>query len=108
MLHPSKRVTRARDGSVVLLLRSSEAPGRCTWPVRGLEMLGGPAHRGERRARTSTDVLKWRHPMYDMYPDWGPSRHRADEPAYGADQARAGVQAGLDLRDHGGQRPDDN
>ena len=46
--------------------------------------------------------------MYDMYPEWGPSRHRFDEPAYGADEARAGVQAGLDLRDNGGQRPDDN
>ena len=46
--------------------------------------------------------------MYDMYPEWGPSRHRVDEPAYGAEEARAGVQAGLDLRDNGGQRPDDN
>ena len=46
--------------------------------------------------------------MYDMYPEWGPSRHRFDELAYGADEARAGVQAGLDLRDNGGQRPDDN
>jgi hypothetical protein len=44
--------------------------------------------------------------MYDMYPEWGPSRHR-DEPE-GPVQALAGVQAGLDLRDNGGQRPDDN
>jgi hypothetical protein len=51
--------------------------------------------------------------MYDMYPEWGPGRHRfddatgplADETASGL---RAGVQAGLDLRDNGGQRPDDN
>lgn len=43
--------------------------------------------------------------MYDMYPEWGPSRHR-DEPD--ADSPLAGVQAGLDLRDNGGQRPDDN
>ncbi len=40
--------------------------------------------------------------MYDMYPDWGPSRHNPD---YATDQA---VQYGLDLRDNGGQRPDDN
>jgi hypothetical protein len=46
--------------------------------------------------------------MYDMYPEWGPSRHRPDEQGFGADEARAGVQAGLDLRDNGGQRPDDN
>jgi hypothetical protein len=43
--------------------------------------------------------------MYDMYPEWGPSRHR-DE--YDPESTLAGVQAGLDLRDNGGQRPDDN
>jgi hypothetical protein len=42
--------------------------------------------------------------MYDMYPDWGPSRHNPDNNT-STDQA---VQAGLDLRDNGGQRPDDN
>jgi hypothetical protein len=41
--------------------------------------------------------------MYDMYPEWGPARHSAENEA-----ALAGVQAGLDLRDNGGQRPDDN
>jgi hypothetical protein len=55
--------------------------------------------------------------MYDMYPEWGPGRHRLDD-ATGplTDDARAGtptgpqagVQTGLDLRDNGGQRPDDN
>jgi hypothetical protein len=45
--------------------------------------------------------------MYDMYPEWGPSRHR-DEAPDGQVQPLAGVQAGLDLRDNGGQRPDDN
>jgi hypothetical protein len=45
--------------------------------------------------------------MYDMYPEWGPSRHR-DEGGEGSGQALAGVQTGLDLRDNGGQRPDDN
>ena len=40
--------------------------------------------------------------MYDMYPDWGPSR-----PAENA-QAQQAVQAALDLRDNGGERPDDN
>ena len=42
-------------------------------------------------------------PMYDMYPDWGPARHSDHN-----EEALAGVQAGLDLRDNGGQRPDDN
>ena len=49
--------------------------------------------------------------MYDMYPEWGPSRHRSDDDptrASGSRGALAGVQTGLDLRDNGGQRPDDN
>ena len=41
--------------------------------------------------------------MYDMYPEWGPSRHRDQD-----DDARGSVQTALDLRDNGGQRPDDN
>jgi hypothetical protein len=45
------------------------------------------------------------HTMYDMYPEWGPSRHYGDATAQGGSEA---VQAGLDLRDNGGQRPDDN
>ena len=50
--------------------------------------------------------------MYDMYPEWGPSRHRQD--AYDTStgdaltSVRTSVQTGLDLRDNGGQRPDDN
>jgi hypothetical protein len=44
--------------------------------------------------------------MYDMYPEWGPTRHRDGEAAYEA--AQQSVQSGLDLRDNGGQRPDDN
>ncbi|MGZ4437801.1 MAG: hypothetical protein ACXVWW_05385 [Nocardioides sp.] len=43
--------------------------------------------------------------MYDMYPEWGPSQHRD---SYDNERALASVQAGLDLRDNGGQRPDDN
>ena len=43
--------------------------------------------------------------MYDMYPEWGPSRHYEDGSSGGNTDA---VQAGLDLRDNGGQRPDDN
>jgi hypothetical protein len=42
--------------------------------------------------------------MYDMYPEWGPARHNQDETTA---ETRA-VQYGLDLRDNGGQRPDDN
>lgn len=41
--------------------------------------------------------------MYDMYPEWGPARHDT----YDADD-RGAVQAALDLRDNGGERPDDN
>lgn len=40
--------------------------------------------------------------MYDMYPEWGPSQHRGDH------EGQEAVQASLDLRDNGGQRPDDN
>lgn len=43
--------------------------------------------------------------MYDMYPEWGPARHRDHE---GSEPALQSVQSGLDLRDNGGQRPDDN
>lgn len=43
--------------------------------------------------------------MYDMYPDWGPARHRDQQDS--SDQLQA-VQTGLDLRDNGGERPDDN
>ena len=59
--------------------------------------------------------------MYQTYPEWGPSRHRRDESVTGGDRAvstgsrsadrptgQVGVQAALDLRDRGGQRPDDN
>jgi hypothetical protein len=39
--------------------------------------------------------------MYEMYPeDWGPSRHRAE--------AAEAVQTALDLRDNGGEPPEDN
>jgi len=43
--------------------------------------------------------------MYDMYPEWGPAQHR-DSRDNGA--ALQSVQSGLDRRDNGGQRPDDN
>ncbi len=49
--------------------------------------------------------------MYDMYPDWGPAKNRTpSEAAYQAEDPRSheAVQASLDLRDNGGQRPDDN
>jgi hypothetical protein len=43
--------------------------------------------------------------MYDMYPEWGPRQHRDQ---HDNESALASVQEGLDLRDNGGQRPDDN
>jgi hypothetical protein len=42
-------------------------------------------------------------PMYDMYPDWGPANHQPENP-----HSHEAVQASLDLRDNGGERPDDN
>ena len=42
--------------------------------------------------------------MYDMDPEWGPAHLREDYD----EQNPQPVQAGLDLRDNGGQRPDDN
>lgn len=44
--------------------------------------------------------------MYDMYPDWGPAKHYPDNPANPLN-AQA-LQASLDLRDNGAERPDDN
>ena len=41
--------------------------------------------------------------MYDMYPEWGPARHRDND-----DPSLQSVQSDLDLRDNGGERPDDN
>ena len=43
--------------------------------------------------------------MYDMYPEWGPAQHRENQQT---DTPLQSVQSGLDLRDHGGQRPDDS
>ena len=44
--------------------------------------------------------------MYDMYPEWGPANHHPDNPQ--SPTNTAAVQAALDLRDNGGERPDDN
>jgi hypothetical protein len=41
--------------------------------------------------------------MYDMYPEWGPSRPQRDTDGYAS-----ALQTALDLRDNGGERPDDN
>jgi len=49
--------------------------------------------------------------MYDMYPDWGPAKHRAPSDAPYQPENPPGLdalQASLDLRDNGGERPDDN
>jgi hypothetical protein len=49
--------------------------------------------------------------VYDMYPDWGPAKHReAFEAAHQPDDPHHhdAVQASLDLRDNGGERPDDS
>lgn len=51
--------------------------------------------------------------MYEMYPEWGPAHH-ADEPALYPypttypDAWTGPLQQALDLRDNGGERPDDS
>lgn len=45
--------------------------------------------------------------MYDMYPDWGPGRNNPDNPM-NREAMRQMMQAALDQRDGGSQRPDDN
>ena len=49
--------------------------------------------------------------MYDMYPEWGPAQHREAQYREAQQDQQPGpqpVQASLDLRDNGGERPDDN
>ena len=46
-----------------------------------------------------------------MYPDWGPAKNYSPyDAAYEPENPRGAeaIQASLDLRDNGGQRPDDN
>jgi hypothetical protein len=45
--------------------------------------------------------------MYDMYPEWGPAQHHPENP-YSRENVNEALQRSLDLRDDGGQRPDDN
>jgi hypothetical protein len=63
-----------------------------TAPRRGL--FRTPAHR---------PITHRISPMYDMYPEWGPASHHPENP-----RSHEAVQQSLDLRDNGGQRPDDN
>ncbi len=46
--------------------------------------------------------------MYEMYPEWGPAKNDPDHPMSSVGSASGAVQTSLDLRDHGGPRPDDN
>lgn len=48
--------------------------------------------------------------MYDMYPDWGPATQPLPTWAVQPEAPRslAAIQTSLDLRDNGGERPDDN
>jgi len=46
--------------------------------------------------------------MYDLYPDsWCPAAHDPENP-HSAENTASAVQTALDLRDNGGQWPDDN
>jgi hypothetical protein len=44
--------------------------------------------------------------MYDMYPEWGPAAHDPEHPLNTTNTSA--LQTSLDLRDNGGERPDDN
>jgi hypothetical protein len=52
--------------------------------------------------------------MYDMYPEWGPAQHDPEHPLNGGTSSASNrasygaLQMSLDLRDNGGERPDDN
>jgi hypothetical protein len=48
--------------------------------------------------------------MYDMYPEWGPAHNDPDHPLNGGTNAagNGSRQVSADLRDKGGERPDDN
>lgn len=67
----------------------------------------------QRRAARTVASLKrsllttQEHTMYDMYPDWGPARNNPDNPM-NRERLRQLMQAALDQRDKGSERPDDN
>jgi len=49
--------------------------------------------------------------MYDMYPEWGPAHLDPEHPLHqgaSSSASNGALQTALDLRDNGGQRPDDN
>jgi hypothetical protein len=46
--------------------------------------------------------------MYDMYPEWGPARHRHEHDTLTRDPHLQFLQDALDQRDGDGERPDDN
>lgn len=56
---------------------------------------------------TFTSTIPKEHEMYDLYPDWGPASHNPDNPR-SIEATATALQESLDLRDNGGQRPDDN
>ncbi len=88
------RATRVRD-------RASTAGRGAGAPDPTYPSSDGAPH--DQTSRYAHDQFLELFPMYDMYPEWGPSRNRDDN-----DDALTSVQVGLDLRDNGGQRPDDN
>ena len=74
-------------------------------PDRRQAVGSSSGRRAPHRTRTSISTHQHttqhrRTTMYDMYPEWGPAQHR--------ESAQQAVQAALDLRDNGGERPDDN
>jgi hypothetical protein len=67
-----------------------------------VDVVSDPELHPELRRRTTSDPSR-SNAMYDMYPEWGPAHLRQDTDAYAS-----ALQTSLDLRDNGGERPDDN
>ncbi|HEX2893109.1 MAG TPA: hypothetical protein VHO29_03800, partial [Marmoricola sp.] len=88
-------------GTYILRERASEVP-----PQSSLSISRSTCRVPSRRAvsPSATPRLESKdEEMYDMYPDWGPARNNPE-----SRYSHQAVQAALDLRDNGGERPDDN
>jgi hypothetical protein len=70
-------------------------PSLRSMDVDAVHLLRSDPHPARTHFRRST--------MYDLYPEWGPAKNNPD-----SSRSSQAVQAALDLRDNGGQRPDDN
>ena len=106
--HRTSRSRRPRDADPSLnsVIRSSQAPSLVRSTSRNVPVAGRPRP-SPTHHRLRPIHSRGARPMYDMYPDWGPASHNPENP-HSHENATAALQASLDLRDNGGQRPDDN